>query len=76
MPIGPNGEKRPADPIASALVVGKIAVVLADEEHVDDTKQAAGREGGTARAAKLTAERRSEIARMGAEARKNGTNGA
>ena len=76
MPSGPNGEKRPADPIASALVVGKIAVTLADDEYVDDTKQVAGRKGGTARAAKLPAERQSEIARMGAEARTNGTNGA
>lgn len=72
MPIGPNGEKRPADPIASALMVGKIAVGLADEEYVDETKQAGGRKGGSARAAKLTSERRSEIARMGAAA-KNGS---
>ena len=63
MPIGPNGERRPADPIA--LMVGKIAVGLAEDEYVDDAKQAGGRKGGAARAKKLSAERRREISRMG-----------
>ena len=71
MPIGPNGEKRPADPIAGALMVGKIAVGLTEEEYVDNAKQAGGRKGGSARAVKLSPERRSEIARMGAKP-KNG----
>lgn len=65
MPIGPNGEKRPGDPIANAVLVGKIVTGLAKETYV----KPAARQGGKARAEKLTSERRSEIAKKAAAAR-------
>ena len=34
MPTGPNGEKRPADPIAAAVMVMKIATGQIEEEYV------------------------------------------
>ncbi len=69
MPIGPNGEKRPADTIANAVLVAKIATGEREEMYVDQAKRNAGLEGGKARAAKVSKERRSEIARGGAKAR-------
>lgn len=69
MPIGPNGEKRPADPIANALLVAKIATGEAEETYVNAGKSKGGREGGKARAASMSAEQRSEIAKRGAAAR-------
>ena len=62
MPTGPNGEKRPADPVANALLVARIAVGDAEEKYIDEAKSAGGRKGAEARAAKLSAERRREIA--------------
>ena len=72
MPIGPNGEKRPADTLANALHVAKLLTGEAREEYIDEGRQANGRKGGAARAAALTAEQRREIARKGGEARKAG----
>ena len=69
MPIGPNGEKRPADVIANAVHVMRIATGQVEEEYVDQRKSAGGKKGGKARASKLTAERRSEIGKEGAKAR-------
>ena len=69
--IGPNGEKRPADTLANALHVARIATGEAEEEYVDPKRQAAGRAGGEARAAALDPERRREIARKGAAARRS-----
>ena len=73
MPTGPKGQKRPADVIGNAVRVMQIATGEAEEEYVDDGKdkaaQALGRKGGAARAAKLTPERRSEIARKAAAKR-------
>lgn len=70
MPKGPKGEKRPADPIANAVRVARIATGEEPEELTDDGKDAAavslGRRGGKARAEKMTAERRSEIAKKAA----------
>ena len=34
MPVGPNGEKRPDDPIAAAVMVMKIATGQIEEEYV------------------------------------------
>ena len=34
MPKGPRGEKRPADAIGLAVLVGKIAKVSADSEYI------------------------------------------
>lgn len=36
MPIGPNGEKRPKNPNAAAVMVGRIATGRAEEEYVDE----------------------------------------
>ena len=69
MRIGPNGEKRPADPVASAVMVGRIATGLAEEEYVDAGRREGGLKGGKARAAKMSAKRRKDIARKGADAR-------
>ncbi len=73
MPRGPKGEKRPADVIANAIKVAKIATGEEEEEKTDDGKDKAavslGRRGGQARADKMTAARRSEIARKAAERR-------
>ena len=73
MPKGPKGQKRPADVIVNAVRVMQIATGEAEEEYDDDGKdkaaQALGRKGGAARAAKLTPEQRSEIARKAAAKR-------
>lgn len=72
MPKGPKGEKRPADVIGAAIKVAKIAT-----GEVEDTKRNPAKEymregglkGGKARAEKLSAKKRSEIAKKAAEAR-------
>ena len=72
MPIGPRGEKRPADEIAAAVMVAKIATGEVEEEYVEQpapAKQKAGKKGGKARAKSLTSKRRSEIASGAANAR-------
>lgn len=71
MPKGPRGEKRPADAIGLAVMIGKIATGEI-EDTADATKSAAaqlGSLGGKKRAANMTAERRAEIARKAAESR-------
>ena len=35
MPIGPKGEKRPHNPNAAAIMVGRIVTGRAQEEYVD-----------------------------------------
>jgi hypothetical protein len=71
MPRGPKGEKRPADVIGAAVMVGRIATGEIEEGGEPETKAAAalGKRGGKARAASLTPNQRSEIARIAAEAR-------
>ena len=66
MPTGPNGEKRPADTLANALHVARLATRETEETCVNAGKRAGGLEGGAARADSLTAERRREIAKDGA----------
>ncbi len=70
MPIGPNGEKRPAGVNANAIRMCKIIIGEEEEEYIDTARQAAGRKGGKARAEALTPEQRSEIARQGGAASK------
>lgn len=56
MPKGPRGEKRPADAVARAVMVAKIATGEIEDER-DDVRAAAvalGSKGGQARARKLT----------------------
>jgi hypothetical protein len=73
MPKGPKGEKRPADVIGNAVKVMKIATGEDTEELTDDGKDKAavslGRRGGKARAEKMTAERRADIAKKAAASR-------
>ena len=73
MPRGPKGQKRPADVIGNAVKVMQIATGEAEEEYDEDGKnkaaQALGKKGGRARADKLTAEQRKEIARKAAAKR-------
>ncbi|WP_425404008.1 hypothetical protein [Hwanghaeella sp.] len=75
MPKGPKGQKRPADLIGNAVRVAQIATGEAEEDTEDDGKdpaaKALGRKGGKARAAKLTPEQRSEIAKKAAKSRWN-----
>jgi hypothetical protein len=68
MPKGPRGEKRPADVIGNAVKVMRIATGEETEE-LDRAKSAAaelGARGGKARAAKMSPERRAEIAKKAA----------
>jgi len=70
MPRGPKGEKRPADVIGAAVQVMKIATGEIEETRGKAPKRAkGGLKGGRARAAALTPEQRSEIARAAAVAR-------
>jgi hypothetical protein len=66
MPRGPKGEKRPADVIGAAIMVGRIATGEIEE---GEPETSVGGRGGKARAASLTPEQRSEIARAAAAAR-------
>ena len=72
MPKGPHGQKRPRDVVSNAVKVMRIATGE-EEEDEDDGKdpaaKALGAKDGKARAAKLTAEQRSEIARKAAAKR-------
>jgi len=71
MPRGPRGEKRPADVIGNAVKVMRIATGEETEE-LDSVKSAAaelGSRGGKARAARMTPERRREIAKGAAAKR-------
>ncbi|PTE13085.1 RNA-binding protein [Pseudogemmobacter blasticus] len=73
MPKGPNGEKRPANAIGLAVLVGRIAIGEVDDVPVDDGKdpaaKALGKKGGAARAASMAAEERAKAARKAAAAR-------
>lgn len=80
MPRGPNGEWRPADPVACAVHVGKIATGEINEtfdppERTEEERAAAtarASKAGKARAASQSAEKRREVAAAGAEARWGG----
>ena len=70
MPKGPKGEKRPADVIGNAVKVIKIATGEERDDYGKTPNRAkGGRKGGKRRAAKLTPQERSEIARAAAAAR-------
>lgn len=72
MPKGPNGQKRPADAIGLAVLVGKIATGEIEEAVADPSKahhSAGGKKGGAARAAALAPEQRSRIAKRAAAKR-------
>jgi hypothetical protein len=74
MPVGPKGEKRPADVISNAVRIMRIATGeevenLAEDDGKDPAAKALGKKGGAARAAKMTPERRAEIAKSAASKR-------
>jgi hypothetical protein len=64
MPRGPKGEKRPADVIGAAVMIGKIATGEIEDITTEDGKNAAavalGRMGGKARAAGMSAKKRTD----------------
>jgi RNase adaptor protein for sRNA GlmZ degradation len=73
MPRGPKGEKRPADVIGNAVRVMQIATGEIEDKLTDDGKNAAavalGRMGGKARAVRLSARKRKDIAKKAAKSR-------
>jgi hypothetical protein len=77
MSRGPKGEKRPADVIGAAITIGRIATGEIEERVFESDKDPAavslgrrgGLKGGKARAAKLSAKKRSTIARKAAKKR-------
>lgn len=72
MPKGPRGEKRPADAIGLAVMIGKIATGEMEDTRDEKLANAAaemGRKGGQARSVALSAERRREIASKAAQTR-------
>lgn len=74
MPIGPNGERRPSNPIEAGIMAARVAVGDIEEEYVEEKKSTpkrskGGKKGGKARAESLTPEQRSEIATRAARAR-------
>lgn len=76
MPKGPQGQWRPADPIACAMHVGKVATGEIEEVREAPApkmplakRKVRARKGGLVRAASLTPERRNEIAAASARAR-------
>lgn len=69
MPKGPKGEWRPADPIACAAHVMKVLTGEIEETYeppADQRRPPDPAAGGRARAAKLSAEQRSAIAKRAA----------
>lgn len=68
MPKGPNGQKRPADAIGLAVMVGKIATGEVEETQSTGRRNS-GIAGAKARAASLSDAERSKIAKAAAEAR-------
>ena len=76
MPKGPQGQWRPADPVAAGVHIAKLATGELVETHDPPASTRSPREArqqakkaNAARNATLSPERRREIARAGAEAR-------
>ena len=70
MPRGPRGQKRPADTVAAAIMVAKIATGEIEEKlKVPSGKVRSGRAGAAARAKKLNQEERTAIAKKAAAGR-------
>jgi hypothetical protein len=70
VPRGPKGEKRPADVIGNAVHVMRIATgEIEDSQGKAPNRAKGGVKGGKSRAAALTPEQRSEIARAASNAR-------
>ena len=71
MPRGPHGQKRPADVVGAAVKVARIATGELNEDPMSPMTagQILGRQGGKARAAKLSKTKRRAIARHAAAVR-------
>ena len=70
MPKGPKGERRPADVIGAAILVGRIATGDAEDNPSKAPNRAkGGKAGGAARAKALTAEQRKAISTGAAKTR-------
>ena len=71
MPKGPNGEKRPADVIGAAVLVGRIATGEVEDDTKPDrsAQREGGRRGAILRNSTLTPARRSAAGRAAAKAR-------
>jgi len=68
MPKGPQGQKRPADAIARAVMVARIATGEI-EDVLPSNRRNSGVAGAAARAASVSEERRQQIAKVAAAAR-------
>lgn len=72
MPVGPKGEKRPADLIGCAIMSARLATGELEEETKEKSgKTRSGIAGAKARASKLNPKKRKEIAQKAARARWN-----
>ena len=71
MPKGPRGEQRPADDVGNAVKIARIATGEIEDEREAASSAAAqlGKLGGVARALKLTAQQRVDIAKKAAAGR-------
>ncbi|RJX29782.1 MAG: RNA-binding protein [Desulfarculus sp.] len=70
MPKGPRGEQRPADVIGCAVTVAQIATGELEETLTEKSGRVrSGKAGAAARAIKLSAKKRKEIAKKAAKAR-------
>lgn len=70
MPKGPQGQKRPADAIGLAVLVGKIATGEVEDKLSSDTaRRRNSSKGGKARAEKLSAAEKQSIAEEAAKLR-------
>jgi hypothetical protein len=73
MPRGPRGEKRPADVIGAAIMVGRIATGEIEETPKPKSgRTRSGKAGAKARAMALSPKKRSAIAKKAAERRWRG----
>jgi hypothetical protein len=68
MPKGPQGQKRPADSVANAVTVARIATGEIEDDGYDG-RYPKSSAGGLARASALSHADRQRIAKAGAEAR-------
>jgi hypothetical protein len=70
MPKGPKGEKRHADAVQNAMLIGRIATGEVDDAPSTAPNRAkGGKAGGAARAARLPSEERMRIAKKAAKSR-------
>lgn len=72
MTKGPQGQRRKADVVGNAVLVGRIAIGEIEDNARPTAKiyqSKGGKKGSAARAIALTPERRSEISRNAAAAR-------